>query len=150
MNFFNYLYYRMYKAYLSKKDDPKENAWVYIGLIYLMLLFCIGLFVEKMLLLAFPEDYSTIRVFFSSRWTWGITTGVIALLSYNYHSLRDISYYEDKFAGHHWLNKNVKIWMLILLPFVMVGVVISIHIFLFGGKILGHSVRGLFPPAHGG
>ena len=49
MKFFNYLYYRMYKAYDDKNDSPLRRTFMYMSLLNFYLVTIVLFFLRKIL-----------------------------------------------------------------------------------------------------
>ena len=51
--------------------------------------------------------------------------------------------YKQRFSGHTTLNRRVKMWMLIVLPFAFLFGSAALRVFLFGGEAFGIPITGL-------
>lgn len=141
MMFFKYLYYRMYKAYDEKNDRPAFRTFMYISLFH----FFIGglgiLYIERILELFYMKNMTLLHkspiifniVFFV----------VISLYTYLVYSRKSFQYYECLFANKTWLNTHIKLWMIIVMPFIILFGGIHLSILLFGGEIFGKEIIGV-------
>lgn len=75
---------------------------------------------------------------------WVALISGIFLLTYFSSVSKNLDYYETIFSRWHIANKYIKIWMLIMLPFLILFSSIYIYILLFGGHVLGKEVIGIF------
>jgi len=138
MIFFQYLYYRMYKAYKAKNDLPIMKTFMYVSWVRL----CIGavLFTYLRGLLLKFQTFKQIEI------NKSIAIGFIALIlvsTYFLYGRNDFDFYENKFGQLDRLNKDVKIWMLIIFPILLFFGGLYLYVILFGGQVLGKSVKGL-------
>lgn len=133
----------MYKAYEAKNDNPGLRSFMYISLCVAFIAFVIIIFTEKILNLLgiitgnlLPE---------MNPWLFRISTLLLtSVYSFFVFSRRDIKYYESLFENKEWLNTHIKIWMLILFPFVVLFGGTFLLVPLFGGEIMGEKIIGLF------
>ena len=138
-----YMYYRMYMAYEAKNDSPALRAFIYICLCVSSIAVNIFLYLEKILGYAnvvtdrlLPDvDPLIMKIIYIL---------IVLIYSFLVYSRRDIRYYENLFDDKEWLNTHIKIWMLILFPFVVLFGGTLLLVPLFGGEIMGNEVVGLF------
>lgn len=143
MKFFKYLYYRMYNAYSEKNDSPVFRTFMYMTLVQFFIVGAFLIYLEKLLIVGNVLSEIDIDNIKHSYIFWGAIILAIFLFTYMYFFRRDVSYYEDMFSHCHSLNRTVKIWMLIVFPFLVFFISINVYIFLFGGVIFGKEVTGI-------
>ncbi len=142
MKILEYLYFRMYKAYLDKNDDPKVRSFMYIALLQFVVATSFIIYLEKILT---TYEFFSIEYLSKIKHTyffWGMI--IIPILLFSYISLvrKPFVYYSEKFSMCT-VNKYIKIWMLVILPFLFLLFSIQLYIFLFGGNILGREIEGV-------
>lgn len=141
MNFFNYLYFRMYKAYLDKNDSPISRTFMYMTFFIYCIIAIVSIFVEKIILkLNLQIDTN----FVENHYTWIFLFVIDCVSVYLLFSIKNFCYYEDKFLNCHKINKIVKLWMLIILPFFFFFFSLYIYGLLFGAEFLGKPYGGLW------
>jgi hypothetical protein len=130
----------MYKAYEAKNDSPAIRALLYLSL-------CKGLVFAAVLIvldsalrsqgLNLRSSPATTRILVYALW--------VVILIYNYfeYSRRGFAYFESKFSGYDDSNNKISVWMLIVLPFGLLFLGISLSIFLFGGTAFGNQITGV-------
>ena len=143
MRFFSYLYYRMYKAYHERNDTPVSRAFMYMTLVFFFIVGVFLIYLEKLLIIGNILSENEIYRIKHSYFFGGILILVIFLFTYVYFSRKDISYYEHRFSKCNFLNRHIKIWMLIVFPFIFFFLSIHVYIYLFGGSILGKEIIGI-------
>lgn len=135
---FRYLYYR--KAYYEKNDNPVFRTFMYLSLLFASIGGVILIYIERILeLIKLADD----PIFMKSPIFWIVFYGGILLYTYLCYSRKSLRYYEELFSDRNWLNENIKIWMLIVLPFIMFLGGIYISVILFGGEIFGNEIIGV-------
>ena len=143
MKVFSYLYYRMYKAYSDKNDSPLFRTFMYMTLVQFFIVGAILIYLEKILVTYNALSQSYVNEIKQSYFFWGIIILSILLFTFFYFSRKSFSYYEGKFSKYYSLNKLIKIWMIIALPFFLFFSSISVYILLFGGQVLGNNITGV-------
>ena len=141
---FSYIYYRMYIAYSKKNDSPMFRTFMYMTLLLFVLVIVFIIFTEKLLLVNGILSESRLNGIKRSYIFWIVIFLTIFGITFLRFSRKDISEYEKQFADCYLLNKKVKTWMLIVLPFFLFYLFINIYILLFGGHVLGKEIVGLF------
>ncbi|WP_426790741.1 hypothetical protein [Sphingobacterium sp. WOUb80] len=142
MKILEYLYFRMYKAYLDKNDDPKVRSFMYISLLQLVIAASFIVYLEKTLAICSVFSVEYLSKIKHSYVFWGMIIIPILLFSYASLARRPFAYYSEKFSMCI-ANKYIKIWMLVILPFLFLFFSIQLYIFLFGGNILGTEIEGI-------
>lgn len=142
MKLLEYLYYRMYKAYSEKNDSPIFRTFMYITLFQFLIIGALIIYIEKLLIIwnIFSEEY--IYRIKHSYFFWGTIIFSIFLFTYLALIRKPYSYYSDEFSQYS-LNRYIKVWMLIVFPFLFFFLSIHVYILLFGGTILGKEVTGI-------
>jgi hypothetical protein len=130
----------MYIAYEAKKDSPMFSAFLYITLVQFYAIGVVIIYGKKILSkLDLPSEVN------GDGRLWGISIGIaICLFSYFYYSRKGIYYYENLFSSSITANKYIKVWMLIVAPFLTFFLSIYIYIHLFGGEVFGKVVTGVW------
>ncbi|AIM36893.1 hypothetical protein KO02_09460 [Sphingobacterium sp. ML3W] len=143
MKFLEYLYFRMYKAYDEKNDSPVTRSFMYLTLVQLFILIPLIIYLEKLLIISniFPEIF-IFKIIKSNLFFFAIII-LIFLYTYLMFTRKPFSYYLDKFSQSA-INKYVKIWMLIVFPFLFLFLTMIFYVHLFGGMILGKEIIGIF------
>lgn len=140
MAFFEYLYFRMFKAYESKNDSPYLRTFMYVTLVKFILsglafVYLRGILIKTEIITEIGKQETV---------TFLTITGVLILLStYLLYSRKRIDYYENKFERFELLNKRIKVWILIVSPIVFFFGGLFLYVILFGGVILGEPTKGL-------
>ena len=140
MILFDYLYYRMYRAYAARKDDPGLRTFQYVSLVLLFGLVGSWLLVEPCL---GPGAAQSAQWATRRPWFWALLLGGVLLFTFLRFSRTPFHRYEQRFSGHTVLNQRVKLWMLIVLPFAFLVGSIVLRVLLFGGEAFGTPVTGL-------
>lgn len=130
----------MYKAYEAKRDSPFLRALIYISILEMFILVIFFIYVEKIIFILSDGIEFNVE---KSVYIW-LVSGFILLFNYFFYSRLNIDELERRFEGSVRLNDYVKLWMLILLPFVILFGGIIIYVFMFGGVILGKTIIGFF------
>lgn len=133
----------MYNAYSEKNDNPVFRTFMYMTLVQFFLVGAFLIFLEKFLIVGNVLSEIDVDTIKRSSIFWGAIILAIFVFTHMYFFRREASYYEDMFSHCHTLNRTVKIWMLIVFPFLVFFISINIYIFLFGGTILGKEVIGI-------
>jgi len=102
------------------------------------------LYLEKGLLMNNVLSGIVIDIIKRSYVFWIALISGIFLLTYFSYFCKSLDYYETIFLKWDVANKYVKIWMLVVLPFLILLLSINIYILLFGGHIFGKEVVGFF------
>jgi len=131
----------MYKAYSEKNDNPMSRTFMYMSLLHFFIGGAVLIYIERFLE---KIDFIAKFYFYNNPIFWIIFYGMISLYTYIRYSRKSFEYYEDLFSGKKWLNSNVKIWMIGILPFLIFFGGILFSVILFGGKILGRDVVGFW------
>ena len=140
MTFFEYLYFRMFKAYEAKNDSPYLRTFMYVTLVKFILsvvafVYLRGILIKTEIITDIGKQ-ETVTIL--------SITGVLILLStYLLYSRKRIDYYESKFERCELLNKRIKVWILIVSPFLFFFGGLFLYVILFGGEILGEPTKGL-------
>lgn len=144
MKIFYYIYYRMYEAYSEKKDSPLFRTFMYMTLLFFCIIGIMFIYLEKIILATGILVESNIIAFKKSYFFWGLI--IICTLAFTFlvFSRKKFVFYEQTFSKYTILNRSIKIWMLIVIPFFLLFSSIGLFIFLFGGEILGIQIKGLF------
>lgn len=120
MRFFEYIFYRMYTAYSRKKDWPFLSTVIYMFVLKFMIVL-LGLIITRHFL--GDGDSFVQKLLHNEDWLFFLVTVLILILNHLLYFRNDMSEMEAKYVNTaSW----VKVWMLILLPFVI----------LFGGVTL--------------
>jgi hypothetical protein len=135
-----YIYYRMFKAYEKKNDSPHIRTFMYVTLLLFYSVCAVAIYLEGIL-----EKAGVINsVSKETKQIFLLTTGLFVLVyTYWFYSRKNPDYYESRFGSHVQLNRRIKVWMLIVLPFLLFLGSIHLYVVLFGGQILGEQVRGI-------
>ena len=144
MRFLEYLYYRMYKAYAKKNDNPFWSTFFYLAGVQFTFIIIILIYLDKMLQVGNVVSDADLYNFKRSRVLWIGLTIPIFLFTYFRFSKKDFVYYENQYSNYHSLNKSVKIWMLVFFPIFLLFFSIFVLVLLFGGEIVGKKITGLF------
>jgi len=143
MIIFRYICYRMYKAYDEKEDSPILRTFIYISLLVFFIIGSFFIHLEKLISfchIILPFDLSSVM---NSPVFWLALIFLDFFLTYLFFFRKSINDYEKRFLTYHVLNKYVKIWMLIILPFLILFVSIYLYVYLFGGTVLGKEITGV-------
>lgn len=143
MSFFEYLYYRMYNAYTEKNDSPLFRTFMYMALVQFVLVVVLIIFIEKFLVIGGVFSDKSIVEVKRSYMFWATIFLSIFIITYFGFSRKGIPYYEARFDKCYSLNRTVRIWMLVVLPFMFLFLSINIFILLFGGTIFGKEIIGI-------
>lgn len=144
MKVFKYIYFRMYTAYSEKNDSPVFRTFMYMTLLHFFIAVSVILYLEKMLLINRVLSETSIDTIKRSYAFWIALISGIFLLTYFSYFRKSLDYYETIFSRWDVANKYIKIWMLIVLPFLILFLSINIYIWLFGGHVFGKEVIGVF------
>lgn len=142
MKLLEYLYYRMYKAYSEKNDSPIFRVFMYITFFELLIVGVLIIFIGKLLTMWDILSEGYLYRIKQSYGFWGVIIFSIFLFTYLTLMRKSYSYYSDKFSQCS-LNKYIKVWMLIVFPFLFFFLSIHAYILLFGGTVLGKEVTGI-------
>ncbi len=143
MKLLEYLYFRMYSAYSKKNDSPVFRAFMYISLFIFLKLGILLIYLEKVLTkLKIISEYR-VDVFKHSCIFWLILISSIFIFIFFKLTKKPYYYYQDKFSNSPF-NKYIKIWMLLLIPFLIFYFSIDLYIYLFGGHSFGKEIIGIF------
>jgi len=118
MKFFDYLYYRMHQAYAARWEVPEVRAFQYLSVVFLLPMIVLLYATEELLNLTLSRSLSELP--YHPWWIGALGIGMLLLLHLRF-SRKPFATYEQQFAGHTVLNQTVKVWMLVLLPFVSLG-----------------------------
>jgi hypothetical protein len=118
MKFFDYLYYRMHQAYGAHRENPEVRAFQYLSVVFLFPV--IALLCVAEVLLRLTLSYSLAELPYRPWWIGALGIGMLFLLHFRF-SHKPFAAYEQQFAEYTALNQRVKVWMLVLLPFVSLG-----------------------------
>lgn len=135
----------MHKAYLGKESDPVFSTVKYMVYFQTLIVLSISPFLEKIFLLT---NLLSPRVIYGITRSSGFFIGLLAivlLFSFLSYFRKSFEYYEMRFSKWDMANKYLKIWMLIVLPILILFWNIDIYIWMFGGKIFGKVIIGVFP-----
>ena len=141
MVFFHYLYYRMYRAYAARNEAPGVRTFQYLSLVLLFLLLGVWLLIEPCLGTAAAQSANGTT---HRPWFWALLVGSVLLITFFRFSRTPFRAYEQRFSGYLTLNRRVKTWMLIVLPFAFFFGSAALRVFFFGGEAFGVPITGLF------
>ena len=127
MSFFEYLYYRMYNAYSEKNESPFFRTFMYMALVQFVLVIVLIIFIEKLLVMGGVFSDEVIDEIKRSYVFWTIIFLSIFTITYFGFSKKGIPYYEARFDKCYSLNRSVRIWMLVVLPFLFLFLSINIY-----------------------
>jgi hypothetical protein len=133
----------MYIAYSEKNDDPMFRTFMYMTLLHFFIAVSALIYLEKLLSITNALSQSTIENIKQSYAPWVALISGILCLTYISYFRKSLDDYAAIFSGWNAANKYIKIWMLIVLPFLILFLSINIYIMLVGGRILGRQVTGL-------
>lgn len=144
MIFFEYLYYRMYQAYTDKNDSPLLRTFMYVSIVMYFFVMVVLIYLDR--LLALSNNVFEVRLHAIRHSNIFVGTIIISILLFTYFRFtkKDFSYYEEKYSKCHSLNKSVKLWMLVVCPFLFFFLSIFLMVPLFGGEIFGKAIEGVF------
>lgn len=142
---FRYIYYRMYNAYRAKNDSPFFRTFMYMTLLMFFIIGSFLIYLEKLMTVGNVLSITTINNIKQSYFFWGVVILCVFWLTYINFFRLNIDEYERMFSKYNALNKAIKIWMLIALPFFLFFLSIYVYILLFGGHVFGKEVIGVFP-----
>src|SRR5688572_23642699 len=128
MILFNYCYFRMYKAYKGKNDSPFLRSVIYVSILQLFIFAIIYLYTKEVL---FRTDLIKELDFERPIYVW-LIAALILIGNFIYYSKISITEFEKKFENRFTLNRRVKLWMLIVLPFILLFGCIVTYVYLFG------------------
>ena len=137
MLLFEYLYYRMFKAYADKNESPYLRTFLYIATVKFIIAVVLFVYLQGM--------FKVANILSNGIPTFYLYLAIIIILGSTYwlYSQKDFGYYQRKFDSFTRANQFVKIWMLIILPFIFLFGSIHLYVVLFGGHIMGETVTGL-------
>lgn len=144
MKFFEYLYYRMYEAYNRKNDSPIIRASLYISVFLFVLIILLLVFLERFLLIKNLCTASQINIIKGSYIFWICIFLLLFLITYYGFTKKTYSYYKQRFDKYYHLDKSIKVWLILNLPFFLLFLGLTTNIFLFGGEIFGTEIKGIF------
>lgn len=134
----------MYNAYSEKNDSPVFRTFMYMTLLDFFIAVSVILYLEKVLLMNGVLSETTSDNIKRSYVFWIALISGFFLLTYFSYFRKSLDYYETIFSRWDVANKYVKIWMLIVLPFLILFLSINSYIWLFGGHFFGREVIGAF------
>jgi len=138
--FLKYCYYRMYLEYEAKDDSPRLRSLVYISILESFIVFVMLIHAEEITTRIFNIQNLDIE---NPMYIW-ITVAMILVANYFFFSRLSIKEMDRHYENRKKLNRSVKIWMLVVLPFAIFFGGIVVFIVLFGGEIAGEPISGLF------
>jgi hypothetical protein len=138
MVFFQYLYYRMYKAYEAKNDSPSFSTLMYVSLVRMYVAAVMFTYIRGLLL-----RFQIMKVLEVGKYVIAASLILIVITTYLLYGRKGFDFYESKFANHIRLNQSIKIWMLIVFPIVLFFGGLYLYVVIFGGQVLGRPVGGL-------
>ena len=97
MKFFEYLYYRMYDAYMKKNDSPIIRASLYISVFLFVLIILLLVFLERILLIGNFCIESQINIIKGSYVFWIFVFLFLFLMIYYGFTKKPHSYYKQRF-----------------------------------------------------
>lgn len=133
----------MYNAYRAKNDSPAFRTFMYMTLLHFFIAVSVIVYLEKALIMSAVLSGIMIDNIKRSYAFWISLIEGIFLLTYFSYFRKSLEYYEGLFSKWDIANKYIKIWMLIILPFLILFLSINIYILLFGGHVLGKEVIGV-------
>jgi hypothetical protein len=134
----------MYNAYSEKNDSPVYRTFMYMTILHFFITVAVLIFLEKLLLMNNIFSEAVIDTIKKGYLFWIVIFGGIMLLTYVSYFRKSIDYYESIFSKWKAANRLIKVWMLIVLPFLILFGSINIYIGLFGGYVFGKEVIGFF------
>lgn len=143
MKLFDYIYYRMYKSYRDKNDTPILSSYLYITLLQFFVLCICLIYLEKFIIYFNILSHASVLTVKSSYWFWGIIIFSLLVFSYLNYSIKSFVEFEKIYGDYNLLNRIIKIWMLLILPFFIFFVGIGFYIILFGGQVFGKDFKGV-------
>lgn len=151
MKIFAYIYYRMYqwyesRNYLGKKTaySPGNMAFKYISLLQMAVVFPSLAFVKKLIAISGLLSNYYLDSIFKLPIFWIAVAVFLFIWTYLRYGRAHPDWYNEEFSQYTVLNRNVRIWMLIVLPVVILLSHLTVYILLFGGVVLGRDVEGVF------
>lgn len=108
----------MYKAYERKNDDPILRSFMYMFVLYLSIFVSFWIHFEKAIEMSHIISSSDINRIKHSYLFWIIIFGGIISLIYFSYFKKGIGYYDQLFMNSKW-DQRIKIWMLVILPFLI-------------------------------
>ena len=130
----------MFKAYEAKNDSPYLRTFMYVTLVKFILtavafVYLKGILIKTEVIKDINKQETVILL--------SIAGLFILVSTYLWYSRKHIDYYESKFERFELLNKRVKVWILIVFPFLFFFGGLFLYVVLFGGQILGEPTKGL-------
>jgi membrane protein insertase Oxa1/YidC/SpoIIIJ len=138
MNFFKYCYYRMYRAYEEKNDSPFLRSLIYISILELFTLAVIYIYAKGIIVRVFNTQELDLE---KPLYIWS-TAVFILIANYFFYSRLSIAEMEQEFGKRDKLNQSVRLWMLIVFPFIIFLGGIVMYVLLFGGVLFGKQIGG--------
>lgn len=145
MIIFKYIFYRMFIAYREKNDNPFLRTFMYMTLLVFFIICSLFIYIEEVLNRCQIMSVETTQAILQSYFFWIAVILLVFLSVYLIFFRKGIASYEERFSKCHLLNKRIKIWMLIVLPFLWLFISVFIYVWLFGGEVFGNEVKGVFP-----
>ena len=138
MSFFKYCYYRMYRAYEEKNDSPFLRSLIYISILELFTLAVAYLYAKEILIRIFNIQEIDIE---KPLYIWSIAVFIL-IANYFFYSRVSVAEMEQKFGKRDKLNQSIRLWMLIVFPFIIFFGGIVMYVLLFGGVLFGKQIEG--------
>lgn len=139
----DYIYFRMYISYLEKNDSLKLRSFMYMSFFLLVLLSLMLIYLEAVLLKSDLISQVKIDRIKTSTWFWFTLISLILVKTYYLFTKKELEYYEEKFSEENSLLNSIRVWMLVILPFLVLFIGMIIQVFLFGGEIFGEIIEGV-------
>lgn len=141
MKILDYIFFRVYQYFESRRDLPVLSSLLHLFVTILLTGIGILVILQKALLHWKILESITSSIFGIIYFAFIIIAIIFLVIRYIY--VKKSSDLATEFEKCKY-NLHVKIWMIALLPIANFIVLIWLAIFLFGGKILNHSIHGIF------
>lgn len=140
--------YQWYESrnYFGKKTAywPGNMAFRYISIFQMAVVLPLLAFIKKLLVISgLLSNYYLDSIFKTP--TFWITVAIgLFIWTYMRYGRAHPDWYNDQFSGNDMLNRNVCIWMLMVLPVIVLIFYFVLFVCLFGGVVLGRNINGVF------
>ena len=150
MKIFPYIYYRMYQWYESRNYFGKKTAYSpgnmafrYISLLQMAVVLPLLAFIKKSLVISGLLSTNYLDSTFKSPAFWVTVAIVLFIWTYLRYGRVHPDWHEDELRHYAALNRNIRIWMLMILPVIVLLFYLVLFIFIFGGVVLGRNIDGI-------
>jgi len=130
----------MYRAYEEKNDSPFLRSLIYISILELFTLAVAYLYAKEILIRIFNIQEIDIE---KPLYIWSIAVFIL-IANYFFYSRVSVAEMEQKFGKRDKLNQSIRLWMLIVFPFIIFFGGIVMYVLLFGGVLFGKQIEGFF------